>query len=92
MSFTANSTKGKYRHKLSIDELPSHAHKPHEWSLIISNGGNSGTFGMQSYSNGNVNYFSQDSNQIRTTTFVGGNKAHWNVQPSIVVFFWRRIN
>lgn len=79
--FRVNTTGGEYKHKLVIDEIPSHAHK--YYSPIVqevSPGTNTSTYG-----NYNSDYkIDSDS--------VGGDGYHNNVQPYITVYFWKRVN
>lgn len=80
---------GEFSHKLSVDELPSHSHKTSQ-----SWGGGGGVTGFERISNwsGHANDNEVDSfgNQVSSKT--GGDKPHNNVQPSIVVYFWKRIS
>lgn len=79
--FEFNTTGGEYKHKLVIDEIPSHAHK--YYSPIIQEvtpSSNTSTYG-----NYNKDYkIDSDS--------VGGDGYHNNVQPYITVYFWKRVN
>ena len=96
MSFTATSQGGEYRHALSLNEMPSHAHKPHGWSIITAKGANTGLHSLQYLGDnnrtGNVNSFRDDYEQNRYGSYVGNNEPHNIVQPYLVVFFWRRIS
>lgn len=93
LSFTAGETIGEYNHKLTTNEIPTHTHKPTEWGLIIAQGGNSGEFSLNDIgTNGNVNYFKHDKDQNRYTSYVGGSKSHNNIQPSIIVYMWKRVS
>lgn len=94
MSFTATSQGGEYRHVLSLNEMPSHAHKPHGWSIITSKGANTGLHSLTHLSDrtGNVGNFRDDYEQNRYGSYVGNNEPHNIVQPYLVVFFWRRIS
>lgn len=92
MSFTTNSTGGEYKHLLSLNELPSHAHSPHEWSLVISEGGNSGAYHMDNSHTDIVNIYKDDPRKDRNTSYAGGNEPHNIVQPYVTVSFWKRIN
>ena len=96
MSFTATSQGGEYRHVLSLNEMPSHAHKPHGWSIVTSKGANTGLNNLQylgeNNRTGNVNSFRDDYEQNRYGSYVGNNEPHNIVQPYLVVFFWRRIS
>lgn len=79
--FEVNTTGGEYKHKLVIDEMPSHNHK--YYSPIVQEvppSTNTSTYG-----NYNKDYkIDSDS--------VGGDGYHNNVQPYITVYFWKRVN
>lgn len=79
MSFTALATYGEYSHKLTLDELASHAHK--YYSPIVQKV--TATSSGSTYGNYNMQY-KIDSDGA------GGDNAHNNIQPSIGVYFWRR--
>ena len=93
MSFDTYTVGGEYRHKLTIDELPSHAHKPHDWDVITAQGGNTGYYNMTYLSNrtGVFNPFTYDYDKNRYGSYVGNNEPHYNVPPYVVTYFWRRI-
>lgn len=79
--FEFNTTGGEYKHKLVIDEIPSHAHK--YYSPIIQDVSPSSN--TSTYGNYNKDYkIDSDS--------VGGDGYHNNVQPYITVYFWKRVN
>lgn len=79
--FEVNSTGGEYKHKLVIDEIPSHNHK--YYSPIVQEVQNSSN--TSTYGNYNKSYkIDSDS--------VGGDGYHNNVQPYITVYFWKRVN
>ena len=80
MSFTSGKLYGEYKHKLTIQEIPSHAHKFNDCAWIDGKGN------IQSASNNS--WF--NGGFMSNTTSAGGDKAHNNLQPSFVVFFWRR--
>lgn len=79
--FEVNTTGGEYKHKLVIDEMPSHNHK--YYSPIVQEvvpSSNTSTYG---------NY--TKSYQIDTDS-AGGDGYHNNVQPYVTVYFWKRVN
>lgn len=80
MSFTSGKLYGEYKHKLTIQEIPSHAHKFNDCAWIDGKGNIQSASG-NSWFNGGF---------MSNTTIAGGDKAHNNLQPSFVVFFWRR--
>lgn len=78
--FVVNTTGGEYKHKLVIDEIPSHTHKYYS-SIVqeVTPSTNTSTYG-----NYNKDYkIDSDS--------VGGDGYHNNVQPYITVYFWKRM-
>lgn len=95
MSFDTYTVGGEYRHKLTIDELPSHAHKPHAWDVITAQGGNTGFYNMTYLGDNNrtgvFNPFIHDYDKNRYGSYVGNNEPHYNVPPYVVTYFWRRI-
>lgn len=78
--FAFNTTGGEYKHKLVIDEIPSHSHK--YYSPVIQEvtpSSNTSTYG-----NYNKDY-KVDSDSV------GGDGYHNNVQPYITAYFWKRV-
>lgn len=79
--FEVNTTGGEYKHKLVIDEIPSHTHK--YYSPIVQEV--SPVSNTSTYGNYNKDYkIDSDS--------VGGDGYHNNVQPYVTVYFWKRVN
>ena len=79
--FAVNTIGGEYKHKLVVDEMPSHNHK--YYSPIVQEvtpSSNTSTYG---------NY--TKSYKIDTDS-AGGDGYHNNVQPYITVYFWKRVN
>ena len=75
-------TGGEKTHTLTVDEMPSHNHAftvPPRYGWEWQNGG--GIFGQK-------NTTAADNSQYTSKT--GGGQAHNNLQPYIVVSFWRR--
>ena len=95
MSFDTYTVGGEYRHKLTIDELPSHAHKPHDWDIITAYCGNTGFYNMTYLGDNNrtgvFNPFIHDYDKNRYGSYVGNNEPHYNIPPYVVTYFWRRI-
>ena len=74
MSFTAANTGGEYKHKLTVHEMPN--------VIWHSNSGNQ-TGGLKLA-------FNQGSNFGINTLATNFDQPHNNIQPYIVVYFWRR--
>lgn len=76
-NYTAGDTGGEATHKLTVDEMPSHNHDlPRVMGFVYSTAGGNGTYGS-----------------VSTWTTVGnrgGDQAHNNMQPYIVVNRWHR--
>lgn len=79
--FEVNATGGEYKHKLVIDEMPSHNHKYYSpIAQEVTPSSNTSTYG-----NYNKDYKIDSDN-------VGGDGYHNNIQPYITVYFWKRVN
>lgn len=72
---------GDYTHKLTINEMPSHNHEI--YAAGQDSAGNRGLDGADYTGNSPV-----DNTVMKES---GGGLAHNNVQPSIVVYFWKRV-
>lgn len=83
MSFTVNTTGGEYAHTLSLSEIPPHNHKvPAQEDSSAS---------LHAYNHLSTYNVSGDSHYWYTTTSIEGEgKAHNNIPPYVVVYFWRR--
>lgn len=82
MSFTANNTGGEYKHKLTVDEMPSHSHK------LYARGGQTAQASSPFAANKPI---LQGSNSYGfDVSKAGGDGYHNNIPPYITVFFWRR--
>lgn len=79
--FEVNTTGGEYKHKLVIDEIPSHYHGYYSpIAQEVQPSSNTSTYG-----NYNKDYkINSDS--------AGGDGYHNNVQPYITVYFWKRVD
>ena len=78
MTFSAGTTGGEYKHKLTIEEMPSHNH-----SVTLAHGGNDPCRGL-GYANTVAGNF---GDRIDNT---GGGDSHNNIQPYIVTYMWKR--
>lgn len=79
--FEINTTGGEYKHKLVIDEMPSHGHKYYSPIVQVVSSSSSGS----AYGNYNKEYKINSDN-------TGGDGYHNNVQPYVTVYFWKRVN
>ena len=78
-TYVAGNTGGEATHKLTINEMPSHTHK-----YKLAYGGNDPAKGFN-YGNNLAGIFDADFSQS-----AGGNQAHNNMPPYIVVNIWKR--
>lgn len=85
-TFAEGETGGEYKHKLTVNEMPSHKHtmsrKPagSSWNMV----GTQWTNQVGGVDNsGNID----TSANVNST---GGGGSHNNIQPYITVYFWRR--
>lgn len=85
MSFTANAEIGEYKHKLKISEMPKHNHLPPVATIY---GGNAGNY--RSIFATNSPFWNKADNN-NATTYSGADEPHNNIQPSYVVYLWKRI-
>lgn len=84
MSFTSGSTGGKYKHTLTVNEIPSHNHKN-----FFVNGTTIGWIDAV-FQNGSLGGVRPNRTADITTGYSGGGQPHENVQPYIAVYFWVR--
>ena len=100
MTFSIGQQGGEYKHKLTISEMPTHDHAEcingngqdgwnNSYGEMVSlpvNG--SGT--QEGYGANVIGMWNGSGNQVKTKT-TGRNYAHNNLQPYLVVHFWKRI-
>lgn len=99
MSFTTFGAGGEYNHKLDYYEMPNHSHN--EYAMIEGySGWDSFTpipysmlfnWGKGEYRDSGT-YHAARVPLNSVTSDEGGSQSHNNIQPYIVVYFWRRIN
>lgn len=82
-TYSAGSTGGEATHKLTINEMPSHNHE------AVSTSGSDRGLALYPFSMITQNYRTADANVIRPT---GGNQAHNNMPPYLVVYAWKRVS
>lgn len=81
--FEVNTKGGEYKHKLTVDEMPSHGHK------LYARGGST-TQAISTF--GDNKPILQGSNDYGfDVSKAGGDGYHNNVQPYVTVYFWKRV-
>ena len=89
MSFTSNSTGGEYYHTLSFSEMPAHGHEVGIWNSSGPLKTDPLEF-MTIYGSHHSDGQSHNVNSVHTNAS-GSGTPHANIQPYLVVFFWRRV-
>lgn len=82
-TFEINSTGGEYKHKLTVDEMPSHTHK-------LQFRGGQGTQPNDPYA-ADKPMLQGSSAYGMNVDNAGGDGSHNNVQPYVTVYFWKRV-
>ena len=82
MSFTAESTGGTFQETLTVDQMPHHRH---QGAVRHIDGGTCDEYI-------DAGYVAGTGRLRQIMSYVGGNQAHNNLPPYIVVYFWKRIN
>ena len=82
MSFTPESTGGKYKETLTVDQMPSHSHL----GAVRHVDGQTCTEYIDS------TYTAGTGRLRQIMSYTGGDQAHNNLPPYIVVYFWKRTN
>ena len=82
---TVEETGGSKTHTLTEAELPAHNHN---WAAGEYSGGND--YGTNLLGANNTYASGTGASQSMTTSSTGSGTAHNNVQPYIVVYFWKR--
>jgi len=83
VTFTAGSTGGEYNHTITEDEMPSHSHDQRQFVRGYNVDYGSG-WGIRPYDDvgGSRKTYAVDNS--------GGDLAHNNLQPYLVVYMWTR--
>lgn len=91
MSFTANGTGGEYYHKLTADENGKHKHAQTLGTDNAVVGGYNDAYAInEQVYGGYANTANRTTAYRQAVQYSGQGKGHNNVQPYIVVYFWRR--
>lgn len=80
-NYSAGTTGGEATHKLTVNEMPSHNH------TAVSTSGENGSVSLYPFTMVEKNSNIVDINVIRPA---GGNQAHNNMPPYLVVYMWQR--
>lgn len=84
-SYTLGSVGGEATHKLTVNEMPSHAHNASAGQFIsTSPSASPGT--LMSFDSGQYKRYS-----MQATANVGGSNAHNNMPPYLVVSIYKRV-
>ena len=82
-TFEINSNGGEYKHKLTVDEMPSHAHR-------LQFRGGQGAQPNDPYADDNP-MLQGSSYYGMNVDNTGGDVSHNNIQPYTTVYFWKRV-
>ena len=89
MSFTSSSAGGEYKHKLTVEEMPSHKH-----AVYIQNSTSNPQVNAPKWTVALPNSCKQYTSETKlfgpSTGLNGNDASHNNIQPYITVHFWRR--
>lgn len=83
-TYTAGATGGEATHKLTLGEMPKHTHE-----LYVASGANTGGASTSQLYPGNVTGTIYDNDNAMLST--GGDAAHNNMPPYLVVYMWKRV-
>ncbi|MGI6608772.1 MAG: phage baseplate protein [Erysipelotrichaceae bacterium] len=87
-TYVAGKTGGSASHKLTINEMPSHCHTLTPFVDVRQGDGqtNSNSASIGSHLGGNITKANAD------VSYTGGNVAHNNMPPYLVVYIWKRVS
>ena len=88
-SYILGSTGGESKHKLTVQEMPNHAH------AVVRNDGEKVSSWPTNVADGNIWYVPVDGNNTYGHTeymaaSAGGDNVHNNMQPYLAVNIWKR--
>ena len=95
-TYTAGATGGEATHTLTVDEMPSHKHdlERQQWRSAdaVKNTGTGAIYNWRSGegTGGSTSKSYHDSATSSYIYYTGGNGAHNNMPPYLVVYMWRR--
>lgn len=88
MSFTAKQIGGEYKHSLTIDEMPEHKHSTVKG---LDDGDTPNITDMYITYQSEITIPKIPGSYYSSHTMASGKNAkHNNIQPYLVVYFWRR--
>jgi hypothetical protein len=81
-TYTAGATGGEATHTLTVTEMPNHTHNIYGGDGDVPDwfGGSGNTYGIQA----------RTKTAYDRLQYVGGNGAHNNMPPYLVVYIWKR--
>lgn len=80
--FNAGETGGEYEHILTVDEMPKHVHSNERASIF---------YAEQTTARNAVGARTELTNSVwKDSRETGGDKAHNNMQPYLVIYIWQR--
>ena len=80
MTFTTRGTYGEYKHKLSVSEMPNHAHNIPALNYEVQGAGGSTI----------ASHKTTEPEEMQPTSYEGENQSFSLIQPSIAVYIWKR--
>ena len=83
----AETTGGEETHALSVAELASHSHSHNHVENLKTTGGSGTSLAAATH---NATVTASNTNTDTDATAAGSGTAHNNLQPYIVVYFWKR--
>ena len=85
-NFALGTTGGEYNHTLTINEIPRHTH---DWKGMYTGAGGTGNYISPVFGTSSASSYIAEGKGPQP---IGGSASHNNIQPYIVVYFWKRIS